>query len=212
MGGCSSGCSTPLVGRLYLLLHGNIPPPICVQFCLLVKLFHLPHIHHHLLIIRSWCHALAINSTEGERSKGGRKDWRWELSFNILRWATSSISTLSSRYDQHYDHHYDYDQHHHREHNNWQYLRCVGTAQSTNPWIWEQLPRGKMMSQRANKLHRPFLANSIYCSDPISKLSKNCSKTWINSCRHQNLCTMTYLWKNGHYTAHRAVVRSVSSY
>ena len=36
--------------------------------------------------------------------------------------------------------------------------------------------RGKIMSQRANKLQRPFLANSIYCSDPISKMSKTAAR------------------------------------
>ena len=42
-------------------------------------------------------------------------------------------------------------------------------------WSWS---RGKVMSQGANKLHRPFLANSIYSSDPISQMS-------INSCENQ---------------------------
>ena len=46
--------------------------------------------------------------------------------------------------------------------------------------------RGKIMSQRAKKLQRPFLANSIYCSDPISKMLENSSETQINSCGHQN--------------------------
>ena len=32
--------------------------------------------------------------------------------------------------------------------------------------------RGKIKSQGANKLQRPFLANSIYCSDPISNMLK----------------------------------------
>ena len=36
--------------------------------------------------------------------------------------------------------------------------------------------RGKIMSQRANELQRPFLANSIYCSDPISKMSKTAAR------------------------------------
>ena len=36
--------------------------------------------------------------------------------------------------------------------------------------------RGKIMSQRASKLQRPFLANSIYCSDPISKMSKTAAR------------------------------------
>ena len=34
--------------------------------------------------------------------------------------------------------------------------------------------RGKVMSQEANKLQMPFLANSIYSRDPISKMSINC--------------------------------------
>ena len=36
--------------------------------------------------------------------------------------------------------------------------------------------RGEIMSQRANKLQRPFLANSIYCSDPLSKMSKTAAR------------------------------------
>ena len=44
--------------------------------------------------------------------------------------------------------------------------------------------RGKVMSQRVNKLQRPFLANSIYSRDPISKMSINSCENQINSCRH----------------------------
>jgi len=36
--------------------------------------------------------------------------------------------------------------------------------------------RGKVMSQGANTLQRPFLANSIYCSDPISKMLKTAAR------------------------------------
>ena len=36
--------------------------------------------------------------------------------------------------------------------------------------------RGKVKSQGANKLQRPFLANSIYCSDPISKMLKTATR------------------------------------
>ena len=32
--------------------------------------------------------------------------------------------------------------------------------------------RGKVMSQEANKLQRPFMPNSFYSRDPISKMSK----------------------------------------
>ena len=44
--------------------------------------------------------------------------------------------------------------------------------------------RGKVMSQGANKLQRPFLANSIYSRNPISKMSINSCENQINSCRH----------------------------
>ena len=47
--------------------------------------------------------------------------------------------------------------------------RTAGFALDHAHWV---ASRGKIMSQRANKLQRPFLANSIYCSDPISKMSK----------------------------------------
>ena len=57
----------------------------------------------------------------------------------------------------------------------------------------ESKVRGKIMSQRANKLQRPFLANSIYCSDPISKMSKTAA-------RHEytvagtNTCAQWHIW------------------
>ena len=41
---------------------------------------------------------------------------------------------------------------------------------------WTVWARGKVMSQGANKLQRPFLANSIYSRDPISKMSINVTK------------------------------------
>ena len=44
--------------------------------------------------------------------------------------------------------------------------------------------RGKVMSQGANKLQTPFLANSIYSRNPISKMSINSCENQINSCRH----------------------------
>ena len=44
--------------------------------------------------------------------------------------------------------------------------------------------RGKVMSQGTNKLQRPFLANSIYSRNPISKMSINSCENQINSCRH----------------------------
>ena len=44
--------------------------------------------------------------------------------------------------------------------------------------------RGKVMSRGANKLQRPFLANSIYSRNPISKMSINSCENQINSCRH----------------------------
>ena len=52
--------------------------------------------------------------------------------------------------------------------------------------IWCILPptSGKVMSQGVNKLQRPFLANSIYSRDPISKMSINSCENQINSCRH----------------------------
>ena len=43
--------------------------------------------------------------------------------------------------------------------------------------------RGKVMSHGTNKLHSPFLANSIYSSDPISETSINSCETQINSCK-----------------------------
>ena len=45
-------------------------------------------------------------------------------------------------------------------------------------------PRGKVMSQGANKLQRPFLANSIYSRHPISKMPINSCENRINSCKH----------------------------
>ncbi len=47
---------------------------------------------------------------------------------------------------------------------------CVEDPQCSGSW----LVRGKVMSQEANKLQMPFLANSIYSRDPISKMSINC--------------------------------------
>ena len=41
-----------------------------------------------------------------------------------------------------------------------------------------------VMSQGANKLQTPFLANSIYSRNPISKMSINSGENQINSCRH----------------------------
>ena len=49
---------------------------------------------------------------------------------------------------------------------------------------WAPSSRGKVMSQGANKLQTPFLANSIYSRNPISKMSINSCENRINSCRH----------------------------
>ena len=43
------------------------------------------------------------------------------------------------------------------------------------------------MSQGANKLQRPFLANSIYCSDPISKEVQVQSASWLGIEVQENL-------------------------
>ena len=48
--------------------------------------------------------------------------------------------------------------------------------------LWE-VCRGKVMSQGANKLQEPFLANSIYSRSLISKMSINSCENRINSCR-----------------------------
>ena len=54
----------------------------------------------------------------------------------------------------------------------------------TSHALFEDQPRGKVMSQGANKPQRPFLANSIYSRNPISKMSINSCENQINSCRH----------------------------
>ena len=59
------------------------------------------------------------------------------------------------------------------------YAHCLGIRQylTLAAYNWgESWCRGKIMSQRANKLQTPFLANSIYCSDPILKMSKTAAR------------------------------------
>ena len=54
--------------------------------------------------------------------------------------------------------------------------------------------RGKVMSQEANKLQMPFLANSIYSRDPISKMSINCRSPFCASNKATSLdinCTQS---------------------
>ena len=58
--------------------------------------------------------------------------------------------------------------------------------------------RGKIMSQRANKLQRPFLANSIFCSEPISKMSKTAARhektvAGNKTCAQSRICEIKVL-------------------
>ena len=92
-------------------------------------------------------------------------DWRW----GCMNWKNSNgcISIYSLGPDD-----YELDQPTKSDHNHQDGHPALGTG------------RGKVMSQGANKLQRPFLANSIYSRDPLSKMSINSCENQINSCRH----------------------------
>ena len=53
-------------------------------------------------------------------------------------------------------------------------MTSLTTDQRDDEARYDQLDRGKIMSQEANKLQMPFSANSINSRDPISKMSINC--------------------------------------
>ena len=135
-----------------------------------------------MLLLRLWCFSKVYWEVWGEISQAVHRLWglRWRLTAGLppktCKWGELAAKCVIDRDPPTHK----YDNFHEKK-----MLECRTASPSLRSLnsslvlvsIFKSShhqSRGKVMSQEANKLQMPFLANSIYSRDPISKMSINC--------------------------------------